>query len=146
MSDKERLAITLGLLILVGVGLVAINLLFGRSPSPPRTVNPATVAGDPRAGAAVFVRVGCVECHTVRAVPQARGTLGPALDGLASRAGRRVAGTSAVVYVRQSVEQPDAYVVPGYLKAMPSLRDRMTDREFEDLVAFLMSLDGERAR
>lgn len=144
MSDRERVAITLSLLILVGIGLLAINLLFGRSPAPAPRIEPAAGSGDPRAGRAVFVRIGCVECHAVRSVAEAKGTLGPALDGLPERAARRVPGMPAAAYVRQSVEQPDAFVVPGYLKAMPSLRDRMTAREFEDLMAFLMSL-GERS-
>jgi hypothetical protein len=47
---------------------------------------------------------------------------------------------SAEAYIRQSIEAPNAYVVQGYLKLMPSLRGNMTAQEFADLVALLGTL------
>jgi hypothetical protein len=70
----------------------------------------------------------------------AKGTIGPRLDGLAQRAGNRMPEVSAATYIRQSIEAPNAYVVKGYLKLMPSLRANMTAQEFADLVALLGTL------
>lgn len=88
----------------------------------------------------MFVRQQCGDCHRVAALSQAQGTLAPTLDGLSRRAGARVPGQAAEAYVRLSVESPDAHVVRGYLNAMPALRDKMSDQEYEDLIAWLMTL------
>lgn len=91
-------------------------------------------------GRGVFVRVGCRDCHEVRDLAGDRGRLGPALDGVAVRAAMRRVGQDAQAYLFESIESPGAYVVEGYLNAMPALRERMTDQECADLVAFLLTL------
>lgn len=96
--------------------------------------------GDTQAGVRVFQQQGCGSCHAVTQLPNAKGTIGPRLDGLAQRAGRRIPEVSAATYIRQSIEAPNAYVVKGYLKLMPSLRQNMTAQEFADLVALLATL------
>lgn len=97
-------------------------------------------AGDVEAGKRVFETYGCGACHTVTSLPAARGHIGPVLDGLAQRAAQRVPDLSAVDYIRQSVMEPGAYVVKGYLKLMPNLGAAMNDQEFNDLVAWLRAL------
>lgn len=99
-----------------------------------------TVAGHADAGAKVFVSKTCVTCHTISSLPEAKGTIGPKLDGLASRAGSRKPGMSADAYIRESIENPTAFVVPTFQPAMPSLRTTMSDQEFADLVAYLETL------
>lgn len=42
--------------------------------------------GDPARAPALIIANGCGGCHTVPGVPGARGTVGPALEGLAERA------------------------------------------------------------
>jgi cytochrome c oxidase subunit 4 len=92
------------------------------------------------AGKQIFEKLGCGACHLVSSIPSARGTVGPALDGLAQRADRRIPGMAGNVYLRQSIADPGAYVVQGYLKLMPALRSSMSDQEFADLVAWLGQL------
>jgi cytochrome c oxidase subunit 4 len=107
-------------------------------PTPMRAAT--ALPGDTQTGTHVFQQQGCGSCHSVAHVPGAKGTLGPRLDGLAQRAGNRIPGVSAEAYIRQSIEAPNAYVVQGYLKLMPSLRGNMTAQEFADLVALLGTL------
>jgi len=96
--------------------------------------------GDPAAGQKVFVSKTCITCHTVTKVPEAKGTIGPKLDGLYARAGSRKPGMSADDYIKESVENPTAFVVPTFQPAMPPLRSTMSDQEFKDLQAFLHTL------
>lgn len=96
--------------------------------------------GNIEAGGKVFMTKTCSTCHTATVV-KAAGTIGPKLDGLGATAAKRVAGTSAEDYIKQSIEDPNAYVVEGYSKGlMPQLRSTLNDQEFKDLVAFLGSL------
>jgi cytochrome c oxidase subunit 4 len=97
-------------------------------------------AGNANAGSGVFEKYGCGACHTVTTLPAARGNIGPALDGLTQRAALRVPDMGAADYIRQSIMEPGAYMVKGYLKLMPSLRTAMSDQEFNDLVAWLQAL------
>lgn len=105
-------------------------------------VKVAAVKGDAEAGKAVFLKATsmCVTCHAVDGLDTAVGTIGPKLNGLGERAGSRVAGQDAVTYIKTSIENPNGYVVDGYAPAMPPLKSTMTDEEFENLVAYLVSL------
>jgi len=97
-------------------------------------------AGDPKNGPGIFKAKGCVACHTVSSIPEATGAVGPKLDGLAARAGSRKPGMSAEDYIKESVENPTAFVVPTFSPVMPSLRASMSDKEFKDLLSFLKTL------
>jgi cytochrome c5 len=106
---------------------------------------PGTAEGSPAAdplpnGVQVFHTYGCGACHAVSGIAGAQGRIGPALDGLAQRASTRIPGQSAEAYIRQSIEAPNAYVVKGYLKLMPPLRNQMQDGEFTALVDWLRTL------
>ena len=105
-------------------------------------VKVAAVKGDAEAGKAVFLKSTsmCVTCHAVDGLDGAVGAIGPKLNGLGERAGSRVAGQDAVTYIKASIENPNGYVVEGYAPAMPPLKSTMTDEEFENLVAYLVSL------
>lgn len=105
-------------------------------------VKVAAVKGDAEAGKAVFLKATsmCVTCHAVDGLEGAVGSIGPKLNGLGERAASRVAGQDAVTYIKTSIENPNGYVVEGYAPAMPPLKSTMTDEEFENLVAYLVSL------
>lgn len=95
---------------------------------------------DPEAGKAVFSANGCMACHVISSLPGAVGTTGPKLDGLGKIAASRVAGMDAEAYIKQSIEDPYAYVVDGYMKVMPNMRANMSGQDFVNLVAYLKSL------
>jgi hypothetical protein len=50
---------------------------------------------------------------------------------------------SADEYLRQSIIDPDAYVVEGYPSGLmvPNLADTLSGTQIDDLVAFLMTLE-----
>jgi cytochrome c len=78
---------------------------------------------------------GCVGCHTLAGV--SAGRIGPDLTDLAARAGSRVPGLTATDYVRQSLGDPQAFIVEGFGDQMPDLG--LTDQEIAVLTDYLLS-------
>ena len=66
-------------------------------------------------GAAAFASGGCGSCHTFKPA-SATGKIGPDLDNLAADAQK--AGKPLDAYVKESIVDPDAYVVPGFQKGV----------------------------
>ncbi|RMF50249.1 MAG: hydrogenase iron-sulfur subunit [Anaerolineae bacterium] len=105
----------------------------------------ASLGSDPEAGRRLFyenslgTNAGCRICHSLE--PGVR-LVGPSLAGVATRAATRVPGMSAEEYLRQSILEPDAYVVEGYPagQMVPHLGDILSKEQVDDLVAFLMTL------
>jgi mono/diheme cytochrome c family protein len=99
--------------------------------------------GDPVAGRAAFVELGCYTCHRVRgeAFPEdagGEGEVGPELTGMGAH--------HPPEYFAESILNPNAVLVegPGYiddrgLSIMPAYPD-MTLGELTDLVAYVQSL------
>jgi mono/diheme cytochrome c family protein len=97
---------------------------------------PPAPKGDPAAGEQLFTANGCGSCHTF-APASSVGTVGPDLDKLAADAQK--AGKPLDQYTAESIENPGAYVVPGYPDGvMPSFAS-LGDAKIQDLVAFLTS-------
>ena len=109
--------------------------------APAATSAPAS-GGDASAGPAVFAGNGCGGCHTIEGLDGAVGQVGPDLTHVATNAGTRVAGMAAEAYIREAIEDPAAFVVEGFAPIMPAtIRSGMSDTEFEDLVAYLLTLN-----
>lgn len=102
--------------------------------------DPASI-GDPANGATLFTNNGCNACH---AVDQPTTLVGPSLMGLASVAGERVEGQSAVEYLRLSIVAPNDHLVEGFTAGlMPSTFSMtLSDDQINDLIAYLLTLDG----
>lgn len=106
----------------------------------------AGVSGNAANGAKIFKQPsihglpGCVTCHSLE--PGMR-LVGPSLAGLATTAASRVEGMSAVDYIKQSITEPNAHVVDGFPPGMmlPGYRNNLSQQEFDDLVAYLMTLE-----
>jgi cytochrome c2 len=96
----------------------------------------AAAVGDPANGEALFNSNACSACHNV--TEDVAGA-GPALVGIASRAGSRVDGLSAEDYLHQSIVDPNAYVVEGFSGIMPPF-SILPDTDVSDLIAYLMTL------
>ncbi len=92
------------------------------------------LAGDPAAGAALFVEVGCGECHASE--PDAPG-VGPMLEVMAREAGARVPGLTAQEYLVLSITQPHTTIVNGFPTLMPEFD--LTGQEVADLVAYIQT-------
>jgi mono/diheme cytochrome c family protein len=92
-------------------------------------------------GKQIFTAAGCAGCHTFTPAG-AKGTIGPNLDQLAAAAGKREPGKSAEQYIRESLTKPDAFLVPGFGNAMPSFQGKLTDKQIQALIDFLLKNGG----
>lgn len=104
--------------------------------------------GDPERGREIFENGGesyselqktnfrCIRCHSL----DGSDGYGPSLQGISERAGNRVSELSAVEYLRQSVVDPDAYIIEGFVENMGRIhRVLLSEEEIDDLVAFLLT-------
>ncbi len=100
---------------------------------------------DPIAGEQLYyenssgTNAGCRICHSLEPNEV---IVGPSFYGLAERAVTRVPGLSAEEYIRQSILEPNTYVVPGFPKGqmIQNLGEILTDDQIDDLIAFLMTI------
>jgi len=118
------------------------------------------VPGEPQAsspaerGRALFNGIGaCASCHAVTSDIR---LIGPGLGGVATRASERIADAAyrgnaktAEEYLRESLLEPDAFLVPDGNFATPAgqsfmpkqLDERLSDEQIDDLVAYLLTLE-----
>lgn len=89
-------------------------------------------------GYGVFLSKGCNGCHSLDELP-GNMAIGPDLSDIADRAGQQVPGLSAEEYVRQSLTDPQSFIVPGFGEHMPTLP--LTAHEVDQLVELLLGLD-----
>lgn len=111
-------------------------------------------AGDAARGADLFaqkVKAGnnsnlpCKACHSLQ---PGQILVGPSIAGIGTTAATREPGKSAEEYIRESIQNPNAYIVPDnptYLangkSTMPAgLGNSMTDQDLADIIAYLASL------
>jgi len=68
--------------------------------------------------------------------------VGPSFAGVATRAVDRIPEMSVEEYLRQSILEPEAYVVEGFPSGLmvPNLGETLTEAQIDDLVAFLLTL------
>jgi cytochrome c oxidase subunit 2 len=123
----------LGLLVAIAVVLAIATFDMHTTEAP--TV---TTAAAPT-GEVLFLTKGCSGCHTISGVSSI-GVQGPDLTHLAAIAPERVTGLTAEEYVRQSLRQPQAFVVPefrGTFVDMPTLS--LSEQEIESLITLLLT-------
>jgi sulfur oxidation c-type cytochrome SoxX len=94
-----------------------------------------------KTGEQIFTAAGCAGCHTFSPAGS-NGTIGPNLDQLKTQAGKLVPGKTAEEYIRQSIEDPSAYIVKGFPNAMPPFKGRLTDQQIKALVDYLLQKGG----
>ena len=84
----------------------------------------------------LFKSKGCIACHVVSSIPEAVGTIGPPLDGLASRgelaAGLPVTADNVARWIRDPAEVKPGTVMPKLVQG---------EAEIEILVAWLLTLE-----
>ena len=98
----------------------------------------ALAAAAPEPGRQIFTTYGCAGCHTLEDAGSAAAT-GPTLDGLAEVYDKRDPRLSLEAYIRQSIVDPKAMVVPGFrADGMPANYSRQLSRaEIDALVDYL---------
>ena len=109
----------------------------------------AGTAGVPpaEAGLALFQQFSCVACHQDKPTPAA---VGPSLVGLFGKQvtlqdGRQVVADDA--YLRESILDPTAKMVSGYLPVMPTFQGQLDEEQIRQLIQYIKSLKpaGETA-
>lgn len=102
---------------------------------------PEPIATDPVArGRQVYRALGCASCHEGSLFDLFR-PVGPPLNEIGLVGRKRVPGMSAEDYIRQSITDPGAFVVPGYPDSMPrGLSRDLSPEDLAALVAYLASL------
>jgi mono/diheme cytochrome c family protein len=99
--------------------------IIGSLPKP--TLAPATAAfklkGDPVAGKAIFLKSGCISCHTL-ADAKSTGTVGPNLD-----------------QAKPDYRLATARVTLGK-GAMPSFKSQLTTQQIADVAAYVVKATG----
>ena len=91
-------------------------------------------------GRQVYRELDCGSCHEATVWNGFR-AIGPPLEHVGTVAAERAAGQTAEEYLRRSVLEPGAFVVPGYPDSMPrGLADRLSPDDLDALVAYLRSL------
>lgn len=85
-------------------------------------------------------QAGCSTCHSLE--PDVV-IVGPSMAGIAARAGSTVAGLSAEDYLRQSILEPDAYVVEGFTPGVmvQVWAEELTEEQVDNLIAYLLTLN-----
>lgn len=119
----------------------------------PITTSNAAPAGDAKRGEKLFGTLPCVSCHDVTK-PWPGGDICPNLGNIATEAARLVRAReyrgkakTAAEYIRESIVDPNAYIVPGaaYRTAdgqsvMPKdFGSTLSGAQIDDLVAYLLT-------
>ena len=125
---------------------VAVETLPGRAQDP-------LEKGDARRGAELFGKLPCASCHDITR-PWPGGDVCPNLGSIATEAARivrlpsyRGKAKDAAGYIRESIIDPNAYIVPGQnyrtpdgQSVMPKDFDQtLKARDLNDVIAFLLT-------
>jgi mono/diheme cytochrome c family protein len=100
-----------------------------------------TPGGAPAAGgspgAQLFAAQGCNACHMVKGQG---GAVGPNLSTIGTQAATRKPGMSAADYLRESIINPNAFIVQGYQAGvMPGTYGQtLSNEQLDQLVAYLL--------
>ena len=129
------------------VGLLLFCLLLSACAGGTQAVSGSTVQpmGNASAGENLFHQSmigsapGCSTCHSIE--PD-QVIVGPSLAGVATRAVSRVKGQTAEEYLRNSILDPNVYIVDGFSPntMYQNYKDALSDQQVNDLVAYLLTL------
>jgi len=145
-NDLPRFLLTgvaIGLIVLL---LTIVAYTIGRhqtQPANPTTTSPTTTAATSNSaqGQALFAQYGCGGCHTF-APAGATGTIGPNL-ATANQTAVRDHHMSLTAYLRQSIQDPNAYITPGYHSGvMPTTYTSLSPTQLQALISFIAA--GQR--
>ena len=84
----------------------------------------------------------CLTCHTIGESGSHRF---PDLGGIGNTAASRIDGKGAVEYLAESIYDPNAYIVEGFVAGMPAMHrapTNLNDDEILTIIAYLQSLGG----
>ncbi len=110
-------------------------------------LEPASPSVSPSEILTAFNKGDCATCHTIPGLPDAKGQVGPDLSGIGVSAATRLSGYSATEYIRESILEPNAFIVPecplGDCPAgvMPqSFAGSLSEADLDAIVSYLSTL------
>ena len=92
-------------------------------------------------GEKLFVEKACITCH----VPNGTGR-SPSLNGMYGAQVLLADGSTVTAdegYIRESILQPNAKIVAGYLPMMPTFQGQLTEEQILALTAYIKSLQSQ---
>lgn len=104
--------------------------------------NTATAQNRTKAGEGLFNR-WCIGCHAV--APGGAAKVGPNLMDVATMAATNPQGLTPETFLRESIVNPNAYILPGYMPyTMPmSYQQQLGPEQIEALVAYMLTLKNQ---
>ena len=93
------------------------------------------------AGEKLFVEKACATCHVANGTGRA-----PSLNGLYGAQVLLADGSTVTAddaYIRESILQPNAKIVAGYLPVMPTFQGQLTEEQILALIAYTKSLQSQ---
>ena len=100
----------------------------------------------------VFAMGGCIACHVIPEIPAANGPLGPDLSNIGVDATTRIEGYTAEAYIRESILNPTAFIVPdcpnGPCPAdlmLPIYADPLSEAQIDEMVGYLLALNSSQS-
>lgn len=139
-TSGPGVAMSLAGVCLVTVGaLVAAGVVYPQFERPRPKGAAAAEAADRGRELFLSPSIGCFRCHRIAGKG---GTRGPDLTDVVASAGGRVPGLAARPYLLAKVKAGSTYryKVPKYAPMMPPFGALATEKQLEDLVAYLMTL------
>ncbi len=128
-------------------GLLAVLLVVAACGDGQADTTAQTAAvGDPERGRQIWEDGGdvlsgpCSNCHSLDGSEEpGESRRAPTFQGISERAGDRVPGLSAEEYLRESIVDPAAYIVEGYLGIMQSYKFLLSEEDIDNLIAFILT-------
>lgn len=138
-------AVLFTLLVVIVMALAACG--GGGSESAPAADAETAAIGNAANGEKLFAAAvlgannapGCITCHSLE--PDVV-IVGPSQAGLGTRAATRVPGKSAEDYIRESIVNPNAYLVEGFAEGVmyQNYGTDLTEAEINDIIAYTLTL------
>ncbi len=101
---------------------------------------PTPLSADPLfAGQQAYLARGCGACHTIAGV--SGGEVGPPLTNIGAAAEQRIEGYTAEEYIRESILNPNAFVLEGFQpNIMPqNFSQLLGEAELENIINYLLA-------
>lgn len=125
----------LGCTVISALGVVSVLITL---PSALHAAGWSGPAMPVQKGRQLFVSLGCATCHM-----DGSSQIAPALAGIYGRPQALESGETALVddeFLKTAILEPQRQIARGFAPAMPSFKDRISDPQLSDLLAYLRSI------